>query len=75
MANEQLSTEEKAHKVAAITVDFNQKLARQPGSEQLKDALSEKLAESHKVGRIDLDKLLDRTREYERLDRSEGLDR
>jgi thioesterase domain-containing protein len=75
MANEQLSTEEKADKVAAITVDSNQKLARQSGSEQLKDALSEKLAESHKAGRIDLDRLLDRTREHERPDRSEGRDR
>lgn len=71
----ELSTTEKADKVAETTIKANPQLDIAPGRDQLKSALSEKLAQSHDQGKIDLDKFLTQDKTKERSDRGEGRER
>ncbi|MFV0275803.1 MAG: hypothetical protein ACK5HY_01275 [Parahaliea sp.] len=74
MATER-TIDEKADMVAEATISANQKLATTPGADRLKHALSTKLAESHRGGRIDLDKFMEPERTQERASRDDGRSR
>lgn len=67
--------QEKADIVAEQTISANQKLATAQGANQLKMALAEKLAESHRRGNIDLDTFISQDRSKDASARESELTR